>query len=290
MKKTIFLLSVAFSLIAIATLSACATTQKVDSKVTVNEDISSKTVVITDWSNRTLDEVSKPDWLKQIAQGNTKVFAEQFSVGNDKIIKYSVGTGRTREAALAASRVNYNAIRAEEIKTKVVSEAAKTLNNEQESEATSNAATLAKVDLTGHELVTQFWQEIKTTDKENGTSKTEFLCYSVYATSKENWLLTLKGFLAQVIPAIPNSQSQIKMANTIQSLYTDTTTEIAKSEADAKAAMLAQVEMARIEAEKEIAKAQASQPVVVQQAASSQSNDSGFNWMDALELAANVIF
>ena len=89
---------------------------------------------------------------------------------------------------MAASRVNYNAMRAEELKTKVVSEAAATLNNEGYTEATSNAATLAKVDLSGHELVTQFWQEVKTTDKDAGTSKTEYLCYSVYKISKENWL------------------------------------------------------------------------------------------------------
>ena len=42
---------------------------------------------------------------------------------------------------MAASRVNYNAMRAEELKTKVVSEAAATLNNDGYTEATSNAAT-----------------------------------------------------------------------------------------------------------------------------------------------------
>lgn len=95
--------------------------------------------------------------------------------------------------------------------------------------------------------------------------------------------------MTQIIPAIPDSKAQVKMANTIQSLYDDTAKEAEKSEADAKAAIQAQVDLARMEAEKEIAKAQASQPVVVQQSAP-QANDSSFNWMDALELAANVIF
>lgn len=79
------------------------------------------------------------------------------------------------------------------------------------------------------------------------------------------------------------------MANTIQSLYNDTAKEAEKTEEQAKAALQAQVEMARIEAEKEIAKAQNSNASVIQQT-SSQSKDSNFNWMDALELATDIIF
>ena len=214
---------------------------------------------------------------------------QEFGVEKSSIVKYGIATAKTRDASIAASRVNYNAMRAEELKTKVVSEAASTLNDEGYTEATANAATLAKVDLTGHELVTQFWQKVEYADKETEEKKTEYICYSVYKISKENWLNTLKGYLTQIIPAIPDSKAQVKMANTIQSLYDDTAKEAEKSEADAKAAIQAQVDLARMEAEKEIAKAQASQPVVVQQSAP-QANDSSFNWMDALELAANVIF
>lgn len=284
MKKYVLMVSAVLTALVLA---SCASAPKTESKVSVQEDLSGKTVSVTDWSNRTFDEVSKPEWLKKLIQGNSKVFVEQFSVSADNVIKYSVGTAKSRDASLAASRVNYNAMRAEELKTKVVSEAAATLNDEGFTEATSNAATLAKVDLSGHELVTQFWQEVKTTDKEAGTSKTEYICYSVYKISKENWLNTLKSYMTQIIPAIPDSKAQVKMANTIQSLYDDTTKEQEKSEAETKAAIQAQVELARIDANKEVAKAQASQPVVVQQSA---PQNEGVDWMNALELAANVIF
>lgn len=284
MKKISFTTILATAIIAIS-LSSCATT-----KASVGLDTKSTETNIVDWSNRNLDVEAKPEWLKKLVCGNSDIFKSEFGVQKDAIVKYGIATAKTRDTSLAASRVNYNAMRAEELKTKVVSEAASTLNDEGYTEATANAATLAKVDLSGHELVTQFWQKVEYLDKETEEKKIEFICYSVYQISKEAWLNTLKGYLSQVIPGIPDSKAQVKMANTIQSLYDDTAKEAEKSEAEAKAAIQAQIDLARIEAEKEIAKAQASQPVVVQQAAPSQSNDSSINWADALELAAKVIF
>ena len=283
--KKMSLIAVLASSILVLSMTGCATT-----KATVGVDTKSTETNIVDWANRNLDVEAKPEWLKKLVCGNSEIFKSEFGVDKTSIIKYGIATAKTRDASIAASRVNYNAMRAEELKTKVVSEAASTLNDEGYTEATANAATLAKVDLTGHELVTQFWQKVEYTDKETEEKKTEYICYSVYKISKENWLNTLKGYLTQIIPAIPDSKAQIKMANTIQSLYDDTAKEAEKSEADAKAAIQAQVDLARIEAEKEIAKAQASQSVVVQQSTPAQSNDSSFNWMDALELAVNVIF
>jgi len=284
MKKISFTTILATAIIAVS-LSSCATT-----KASVGLDTKSTETNIVDWSNRNLDVEAKPEWLKKLVCGNSDIFKSEFGVQKDAIVKYGIATAKTRDTSLAASRVNYNAMRAEELKTKVVSEAASTLNDEGYTEATANAATLAKVDLSGHELVTQFWQKVEYLDKETEEKKIEFICYSVYQISKEAWLNTLKGYLSQVIPGIPDSKAQVKMANTIQSLYDDTAKEAEKSEAEAKAAIQAQIDLARIENEKEIAKAQASQPVVVQQAAPSQSNDSSINWADALELAAKVIF
>lgn len=274
----------AFAVIAALVLAGCASAPK-DGTVTTQVDTSLRTVSVVDWSDRTLDVAAKPEWLKKLVCGNTQIVSDEFGITGGDVIKYSVGTARSRDAALAASRVNYNAMRAEELKTKVVSEAAATLNDEGYTEAASNAAMLAKVDLTGHQLVTQFWQEVRTVDNETKAEKTEFLCYSVYKISKTDWLATLKAFMSQVIPAIPDSKAQVKMANTIQSLYDDTAKEQEKSENQAKAEIDAQIELARIEAEKQVGVAQANSPAPAQ-----SSGGADFNWMDALELAANVIF
>lgn len=156
-------------------------------------------------------------------------------------------------------------MRAEELKTKVVSEAAATLNNEGYTEATSNAATLAKVDLTGHELVTQFYQEIQTINNETGSKKKEFICYSVYKISNESWTKTLQNYLTQIIPAIPDSAAQVKMAQTIQSLYEDTTVLTEKADKE----VIKEVETKVVQAE--------------------QSKSSDIDWMKALEFGVNLL-
>ena len=268
-----------FTAVIVALLAGCAST-KVEPLSRVDKDASN--VEIMNWSNRNLDVPAKPEWLKKLVCGNMDYFRNEFSIGKDKIIKYSVGTARTRDASLAASRVNYNAIRAEELKTKVVSEAAATLNDEGFTEATSNAATLAKVNVSGHELVTQFWQQVKTTDNDDETTRTEFICYSIYQISKEDWANTLKSFMQQIIPAIPDSKAQVKMAQTIQSLYDDTTAEIERSEADTKAALQTQIKLAEIDAAKSVGNAAAN-------AKPNQTNENS-NWMDALNFACEILF
>lgn len=249
----------------------CSSTKSLDQ--TKVAESTTTTQEIVDWTNRNLDGEAKPEWLKKLVKGNDSVVKQEFGISPEYVVKYSVASTKTRDTALAASRVNYNAMRAEELKTKVVSEAAATLNNEGYTEATSNAATLAKVDLTGHELVTQFYQEILTTNKETGSQSKEFLCYSIYKISKENWAKTLKSFLAQVIPSIPESAAQVKMAQTIQSLYEDTTVQKEKSDSEVL---------------KEISeKLDNVQNQSVQTSSNSKSSDT--DWMKALETGVGIL-
>ena len=277
MKKTKIALTAALIFAYTVVGGGCATT-KVD-KSTKAADSLTTSQEIVDWTNRNLDGESKPEWLKKLVKGNDSLFRQEFNIPSDYVVKYSVAATKSRDSAMAASRVNYNAMRAEEIKTKVVSEAAATLNNKGYTEATSNAATLAKVDLTGHELVTQFYQEILTTNKESGSQSKEFICYSVYKISKEDWVNTLKGFLTQVIPAIPDSDAQVKMAKTIQSLYEDTAKSTEKSDSE----VLKEINAKLDEAQKQAATPTPAQPAVQQTASSN------IDWMKALETGASIL-
>ena len=251
----------------------CSST-KVDTSTKVSDSVTT-TQEIVDWSNRNLDGEAKPEWLKKLVKGNDTLVRQEFGITADYVVKYSVASTKTRDSSMAASRVNYNAMRAEELKTKVVSEAAATLNNDGYTEATSNAATLAKVDLSGHELVTQFYQEILTVNKETGSQSKEFLCYSVYKISKENWANTLKGFLSQVIPSIPDSEAQVKMAQTIQSLYNDTAVSKEKSDTEILKEISEKLDNAQTAAQ--------SASVQGKQAASD------LDWMKALETGVGLL-
>lgn len=258
-------------------LVGCASTSKVE-KTKVEGD----SAKITDWSNKNLDSEAKPEWLKKLVCGNSDVFKKEFGVDSSYVVKYSVAGAKTRDASIAASRVNYNAMRAEELRTKVDSHAATNLNNEGATDAVAGAAILAKVDLSGHELVTQFWQKVDTT-KEDAVSS-EYICYSVYKISKESWANTLKGFLAQVIPAIKDSESQVKMAQSIQSLYDETAIE---KELPQKVA-LAQIQAQQKEAEARIAEANAQSASSVSQA-QAKTAEKDLDWMNVLSAGASLL-
>lgn len=234
-----------------------------------------KSSEIVDWADRSVDGPAKPEWLKKLILGNSEVFKTDFGIDKSYVIKYSIASGKTRDLAKAASRVNYNAMRAEELRTKVVSEAAATLNDDGMTEATANAATLAKVDLSGHELVTQFWQEIETFDPETELKSREFICYSVYKITKENWLETLKNYMKSVLPSIPDSDAQKKMAATIASLYEGTTTEVEKTEAETMDEINAKLDAITSE---------------IPSTSSPAPSAADAEWLDILETACNIIF
>lgn len=267
MKKTFFAITLLFCVVFL--LVGCASTKATKMKV------GSKSSEIVDWADRTLDGPAKPEWLKKLVLGNTDVFKKDFGIDKSYVIKYSVASGKTKDLAKAASRVNYNAMRAEELRTRVVSEAASTLNDEGMTDATANAAMIAKVDLSGHELVTQFWQEVETFDSETETKKKEVICYSVYKITKENWLETLKNFMKAVLPNLPDSDAQKKMASTIASLYEDTTTEVEKTES----AALAEIN-AKLDAIENNAKS----------IAVPAPKSSDIDWLDVLDTACSIIF
>ena len=103
----------------------------------------------------------------------------------------------------------------------------------------------------------------------------EVICYSVYKISKESWLETLKSYMKSVLPSIPDSDAQKKMAATITSLYEDTTTEVEKTES----ATLDEINAKLDAIENSTKTAVAPAP---------QSND--IEWLDVLETACNIIF
>lgn len=259
MKKNVF---VAITLICALIIAGCAS-----NNVTLKPDSS----VIVDWADRNVSSPAIPEWLEKLVRGNSEAFKSDFGIDKSYVIKYSIASGKTEEAAKVASRLNYNAIRAEELKTQVVSEASKIMNAEPAARAAMNAT----VELTGHELVTQFWQEIETSDSETESKTEKFICYSVYKISKENWLETLKAYYKEVLSKIFDSDYQIKMADTITNVYENTTKEVEKTESETLAEINAKINAI------ETGTANTSSPAP-------DSND--LEWLKVLETACNVIF
>lgn len=176
---------------------------------------------IVDWDGKNYDYPPKPEWLKQMKNPKSELIRKEFGIDKSYIIKFGIGSGKTEESAKLASRINYNAIRAEELRTAVVSEGSKMTDID----AVGNAAIKAPAELTGHELVTQFWQEIETYDEENDVKSRQFICYSIYKISEENWKKTLKTYFKEVMARIPDSVAQNELAELLPIVYEKTTTE-----------------------------------------------------------------
>lgn len=274
MKK---LLLVFLSLISVFVIAGCASTKgNVTTAKSSNIDVKAKKSVIVDWTGRTAGEEAIPMWLTSLVRGNGDVFKSDFGINNSYVIKYSLDKGKTEDVAKINSRVRYNAFRAEELRTKVISEAASTLPAGESRDAFENAAMATPVtELSGHELVIQFCQEVVTPNKETGLDETEFLCYSIYKISRENWLETLKVYMKAVLPSLPDSDSKKKMAETVARLYEDTTSNNLKSEAEV---------LAEINAKQDAIKSNTQNSMVP------APNASDIEWLDVLETACNIIF
>ncbi len=189
-------------------------------------EIKPDSTTIVNWEGRNYDYPAKPEWLKQINNPKSELIKKEFGIDKGYIIKYGIGSGKTEESAKIASKLSYNAIRAEELRTEVLAEASKIVNAEATGKATMNA----HVDLTGHELVTQFWQEVETYAPEEDTKTRKFTCYSVYKISEDNWKKTLKEYFKAVIAQIPDSAAQKELASKITNVYENTTREIPQEE------------------------------------------------------------
>ena len=227
MKKSVFG-AIPFMFCMMLLVVGCAS-----NNVTVKADDS----VIVDWADRNMGNPAIPGWLEKLVRGNSEAFKSDFGIDKSYVIKYSIASGKTDESAKVASRLNYNAIRAEELKTQVVSEASKIMDTEP----AARAAISATVELTGHELVTQFWQEIETSNSETESKTEKFVCYSVYKVSKENWMETLKAYYKEVLSKISDSDYQTKMAATITNVYENTANEVEKTKADTLAEINAKI-------------------------------------------------
>lgn len=261
MKKIYFIM---FSLMfSVLLLAGCASSKKTGMEVKPNE------AVIVDWDGRNYDSPAKPEWLKQFKNPKSEMIRKEFGIDKSYIIKYGIGSGKTEESAKVASKLNYNAIRAEELKTEVLSEAAKIIN----AEATARAAMNAHVDLTGHELVTQFWQEIEKYDSESDIITKEYICYSIYKISEENWKKTLKAYYKEVISNIPDSAVQNELAATITNVYENTTKEKSDAEfVDEVSAKINAIETGTTNT------------------ASMAPNPNDIGWLKVLETACELIF
>ena len=256
MKKTTKLMVAA--IVAAFTFASCGSTKIEDSRNKVSEAKADEIdkLVIVDWTDRALGEVSSPTWLKNIRRGNSDLFKEMWKVDPNRVVKVSEGKGKTEAIAQAISRSGFAYTQAAELKQKVIGRIGQGLNDVGQLEAAFVTANEAKVDMAGLREETGFFQKVRTTNAETKQTSEYFEYYTVYSMSKETWDEICKKYLMDVMGGA-NLETETKKK--IGALFSEMKEDADKKDAakQAEEVALYKAQMARLEAERAKANADA---------------------------------
>lgn len=167
MKKTLVKSAAVAAALAVAVvLASCASTPVGDPRLPVEEAHADEVdkVVVVDWTDRTLGEVSAPTWLKNMRRGNSDAFKEQWKETQNRVVKLSMASGKTEAIAQVLSRAGFAYTQAAELNQKVIGRVGQGLNDAGQLEALFVAASQTKADMTGLREETGFFQKVRTTN------------------------------------------------------------------------------------------------------------------------------
>lgn len=232
------------------TLAGCASTSVEDKRVNVPEAKNSEVdkVVVVDWTDRTLGEVSAPTWLKNMRRGNSDTFKEQWGTDASRVVKVSMATGKTEASAQALSRAGFAYTQAAELNQKVIGRVGQGLNDAGQLEALFVAASETKADMTGLREETGFWQKVRTTNAETGAKSEQYIYYTVYSMSKETWDALCKKYLLDIMGgANLETETQKKIGALFSEMAADADKKDAKKQAEEE--RLYREQMSRLQAQ-----------------------------------------
>lgn len=262
MKKITSITVTAMAAVMALGMTSCGTTQlvagtlpttyvspdPVKKVVTADEDEIDK-VLVVDWADRSLGEVSVPTWLKNMRRGKSDTFKQQWNLDSNRIVKVSYAVGKTEATAQALSRAGFAYTQAAELNQKVIGRVGQGLNDVGQLEALFVAASETKADMTGLREETGFWQKVRTIRAGTKEQSEQYMYYTVYSMEKSTWDALCKKYLMDMMGGADlTTETQKKIGSLFTEMKEDSDKKEAKKAAEEKAAYDAQV--ARLEAEK----------------------------------------
>lgn len=252
MKKTIKTITLAaLALAGTFAITSCGSTKVEDPRGKIAEAPKDEIdkVVVVDWTDRTMGEISAPTWLKNMTRGNSDTFKEQWNIQADRVVKYSRATGKTEAIAQALSRAGFAYTQATELNQKVIGRVGQGLNDVGQLEALFVAASETKADMTGLREEASFFQKVRTTNAETGAKTEQYIYYTIYSMSKETWDALCKKYLMDMMGgANLETETQKKIGALFSEMKADADKKDAQKQAEEKRAYDAQ--MARLETER----------------------------------------
>ncbi|GHV82483.1 hypothetical protein AGMMS49991_10410 [Spirochaetia bacterium] len=194
---------------------------------------------VLDWANRGLGEDASPAWLLPAVRGNFRVFKQDWTISNDKVLKVGVSRAPALNAAMTIADVQYAARLANQLKQSVTTKAAITLGSDDQFSVVNDAATKTTVTIAGQERLTDFWQLTETVDKSGKTVKA-YNYYVVYACDPDVWSKLVAKYMFDLTDKIPDQQAKRTIAGLFAEIDAETRYEREKSEAEFAAEIRAQ--------------------------------------------------
>lgn len=252
MKKTIKIFTLmALALTGTFAIISCGSTKVEDPRGKIAEAPKDEIdkVVVVDWTDRTMGEISAPTWLKNMTRGNSDTFKEQWSIPSDRVVKFSRATGKTEAIAQALSRAGFAYTQAAELNQKVIGRVGQGLNDVGQLEALFVAASETKADMAGLREEAGFFQKVRTTNAETGAKTEQYIYYTIYSMSKDTWDALCKKYLMDMMGGTNlETETQKKIGALFSEMKADADKKDAQKQAEEKRAYDAQ--MARLETEK----------------------------------------
>lgn len=213
-------------------------------------------VLVVDWTDRTLGEVSAPTWLKNMRRGNSDTFKQQWGMNSERVVKISMATGKTEATAQALSRAGFAYVQAAELSQKVIGRVGQGLNDMGQLEALYVAASETKADMTGLREETGFYQKVRTIKAGTNETSEQYVYYTVYSMDKATWDALCRKYLMDVMGTEGlETETQKKIGALFSEMKDDADKKEAEKAAEEEALYKAQ--MARLEAERAKANAEA---------------------------------
>ena len=213
-------------------------------------------VLVVDWTDRTLGEISAPTWLKNMRRGNSDTFKQQWGIEDSRVVKVSYAVGKTEATAQALSRAGFAYTQAAELNQKVIGRVGQGLNDMGQLEALYVAASETKADMTGIREETGFWQKVRTIKAGTKEQSEQYMYYTVYSMNKSTWDALCKKYLMDLMGTEGlETETQKKIGALFSEMKDDADKKDAKKQAEEEALYKAQ--LARLEAEKAKSNAEA---------------------------------
>ena len=252
--KKVFVVCAAAALVL--GMAGCASTKSVDPTLKINVDDGVDKVVVIDWTDRTLGEVSAPQWLKNMRRGNSDTFKQAWGTDANRVVKVSMATGKTEATAQALSRAGFAYTQAAELSQKVIGRVGQGLNDVGQLEAVYVAASETKADMTGLREETGFFQKVRTTKAGTKEQNEQYIYYTVFSMDKGTWDNLCKKYLMDVMGGADlTTETQKKVGALFSEMKADADKKDSAKQAEEEALYKAQ--MARLEVERAKANADA---------------------------------